>query len=198
MTSDAVTISKRAIRRIAAVFAAVVLFGTGYGVGRLTTSNAAKASLAVKPSTTTGATAPTTTPAPTTTAAASTATTSSTVSKIDTGVEVYGNCTTPSVEPSEIVLACADYGALVQGLQWSTWTAFSATAVGTFDYNDCTPDCADGHQHEIPGTHVTLTVPIQGVGGHLVYSEIQENPEPPSFSNGPYQGGPQPLPTQRV
>jgi hypothetical protein len=61
-------------------------------------------------------------------------------------------------------------------------------------YNDCTPNCAEGHFHHVPGTQVTLTVPARSVGGQLVWSEVQENPEPPGYETGPYHGGPQPLP----
>ena len=115
---------------------------------------------------------------------------------IDTAVGVYGDCTHPSVEPAEIVLTCADNGEVLIGLHWTTWTATSASAVGTFVYNDCTPDCATGQHHSVPGTTVTLSVPVQGAGGNLVWSEIQLNPEPPGYATGPYHGGPQPLPTQ--
>jgi hypothetical protein len=114
----------------------------------------------------------------------------------DSAIGVYGNCTIPSVEPVEIVLACADYGILLQGLHWTSWTAVGATAVGTLVYNDCVPDCADGHDHRVAGTTVTLSVPVHGKGGSLVWSEVQEHPEPPGYATGPYQGGPQPLPTQ--
>src|ERR1039458_7541353 len=69
---------------------------------------------------------------------------------------VRGNCKTPSVEPAEIVLACADYNAVLEALHWTSWTAASATAVGTLVYNDCTPNCAEGHFHHVPGTRVTL------------------------------------------
>jgi hypothetical protein len=78
---------------------------------------------------------------------------------VDTHIRVYGNCTSPAVDPAEIVLACADYGALLEGLRWTNWTAASATAVGTFEYNDCTPSCVEGHHHAVPGTRLTLTVP---------------------------------------
>ena len=77
---------------------------------------------------------------------------------VDAGIEVYGNCKTPSVEPAEIVLACADYNAVLEALHWTSWTAASATAVGILVYNDCTPNCAEGHFHHVPGTRVTLTV----------------------------------------
>ena len=35
---------------------------------------------------------------------------------IDTSIGVYGDCTSPTVEPAEIVLACADYGEVLMGL----------------------------------------------------------------------------------
>lgn len=130
-----------------------------------------------------------------TTAPITTVTTTTTL-PIDTAIGVYGNCTSPSVEPAEIVLTCADYGEVLMGLHWTSWTTTNASAVGTLVYNDCEPDCANGHQHSVPGTTVTLTVPIHGAGGSLVWSEVQENPEPPGYETGPYHGGPQPLPTQ--
>jgi len=116
------------------------------------------------------------------------------LASVDAGIKVYGNCQTPSVEPAEIVLACADGNALLEDLHWTSWTATSATAVGTFVYNDCTPNCAEGHFHHVPGTRVTLTVPSRGAGGQRVWSQVQENPEPPGYATGPYHGGPQPLP----
>ena len=107
---------------------------------------------------------------------------------------MYGNCATPSVEPAEIVLASADYGALLEGLRWTSWTAASARAVGTLVYNDCTPNCVEGHHHDVPATRVVLTVPAHGAGGQVVWSRIQENPEPPGYETGPLHGAPQPLP----
>lgn len=115
---------------------------------------------------------------------------------IDAAIGVYGDCTTPSVEPAEIVLACADDGEVLTGLHWTSWTATSAWAVGTLVYNDCIPDCAAGQRHSVPDTTITLTVPIHGAGGSVVWSEVQESPEPPGYASGPYHGGPQPLPTR--
>jgi len=117
---------------------------------------------------------------------------------VDASIEVYGNCTNPSVEPTEIVLTCADYGELLEGLHWTSWTTSSAMAVGTLVYNDCVPDCASGHHHSVTGTVVTLSVPVRAAGGALVWSLVQEDPEPPGYATGPYHGGPQPLPTQPV
>jgi hypothetical protein len=142
---------------------------------------------------------PRATSAPAATAGASTAPAAATAppaaaGPVGTHIKVYANCTSPTVRPPEIVLACADYGALLEGLRWTSWTAASATAVGTFEYNDCTPSCAEGRHRDIPGTTVTLTVPVEGAGGQVVWSRIQESPEPPGYATGPYHGGPQPLP----
>ena len=126
--------------------------------------------------------------------AASVPATAAGLPSVDAGIEVYGNCKTPTVEPTEIVLACADYNALLEALHWTSWTATSATAVGTFVYNDCTPNCAEGHFRNVPDTRITLTVPTRKAGGQRVWSEIQESPEPPGYATGPYHGGPQPLP----
>ena len=139
-------------------------------------------------SATTTASAPTAGPTPAATTAPPAA------APVDAQVEVYGNCTTPTVEPAEIVLACADYGVMLDGLHWTSWTATSATAVGTLEYNDCTPSCAAGHHQEIPGATVTLTVPVPRAGGQLLWSRVQESPQPPGYATGPFHGGPQPLP----
>ena len=100
------------------------------------------------------------------------------------------------MEPVEIVLTCGDYGEVLPGLHWMSWTSASAKAVGTLSYNDCTPDCARGHRHYVPGTRVILTDPVRGAGGQLVWSRVREAPEPPGYETGPYHGGPQPLSTQ--
>lgn len=132
-----------------------------------------------------------------TTPAAATAP-SGAVARVGTQIKVYGNCTTPGIEPAEIVLACADYGTLLEGLHWTSWTAASAMAVGTLVYNDCTPNCAEGHHHHVPATRITLTVPVHGADGQVVWSQIQEYPEPPGYKTGPYHGRPQPLPIRPI
>jgi hypothetical protein len=114
---------------------------------------------------------------------------------VDTGIGVYGDCKAPSVEPTEIVVTCADDGWVLKDLHWSSWTASEATTVGSLVYNDCHPYCAAGHFHTVPGTHVTLTAPVRGAGGQLVWSHLMQSPELPGYATGPYHGGPFPLPT---
>ena len=121
-----------------------------------------------------------------------------TVAAADTAILVYGDCKIPSVEPSEIVLTCG-YRWYFQGLHW--WRAGrppQATAIGTFVYNDCTPNCAKGHHHEVPSTQVTLTAPVRGASGQLVWSKLQQNPEPPGYDSGPFHGAPSPLPIRPI
>jgi len=45
------------------------------------------------------------------------------------------------------VLACADDGAGLQGLHWTSWTSRLASGYGTEYENDCQPNCAEGHLH---------------------------------------------------
>jgi len=61
-------------------------------------------------------------------------------------------------EPSSYVLACADANTYFQSLHWSSWTAGTASASGTYVANDCQPSCAAGHFHKYPGT-VRLSLP---------------------------------------
>lgn len=151
---------------------------TGTTTASTTTSTAAPTSTSstVTPPTTAATAATTSTtgaPAPPGTAPANSS------SSVDTSIRVYGDCTTTSVEPAGIVLACADYGESVSGLSWSSWTASGASGVGMLIYNDCNPNCAAGHQHSVPGTRVSLSDPVAGAGGQEVWSKITLSPAPP-------------------
>lgn len=171
--------------------------------GHATTSaSAAAASTGARPAgaSSTGASSPAAptsdgSPSPASPATSVAASTSG-AAPVDTGIKVYGDCLTPSVEPSEIVLTCADGNEVLTGLRWDSWTATEATAVGTLEYNDCDPYCAAGHIHAVPDTRVTLTVPVTSGDGQLVWSQVRESPEPPGYRSGPYGGRPQPLPTR--
>jgi hypothetical protein len=115
---------------------------------------------------------------------------------VDAAIEVYADCSSPSVEPKVIILACADGGAVLQDIRWTSWTSTRATGLATFVYNDCSPSCAAGHFRKVAGTTVTLTDPVRGASGRLVWSRLQQSPEPPGYQTGPLHGGPYPLPTQ--
>jgi hypothetical protein len=175
----------------------VTACGGGSSSARSTTPTTQHRSTATSEATTSSSTVPATTFAPTPSSTVSASTEPpTTAGAIDTDIEVYGDCTSPSVEPAEIVLACADYGEVLEGLDWTSWTATKATAIGILVYNDCVPDCAEGHQHSLTGDQVTLTNPVRGAGGRIVWSEAQLVPEIPSYATGPYHGSPLPLDTQ--
>jgi len=97
---------------------------------------------------------------------------------------VFGQCnepgSAPSVKPSMIVLACADFNALLEHLSWSSWTATGATSTGVFTYNDCVPYCALGTFHSVPA-RVQLSYPVETRAGKefatITYSYT--NPSPP-------------------
>jgi hypothetical protein len=161
-----------------------------WGVGLLLLVTAAcsssghKASSSTSTSTSTSTTA-TTVPATTTSTAVPT-----TKVTVDTNVKVYGDCKTATVEPKEIILTCADLGEIVQGVSWSSWTATSATGVGTWLYKDCTPSCATGKSRTLPNTHITLTTPVSDPSGQRVWSQLEASQFPPGLT------GPQSIPTQ--
>lgn len=148
---------------------------------------------AAGPSATAASTAPTTAPTPTTALTAATA--GSADSGVDPSIAVYADCQVASVTPPRLVLACADQNVVVTGLHWSTWNAAGAHGIGTLSYNDCTPNCAVGGRHSVPATQISLSAPVDGADGQLVFSRVQESPQPPGYATGPFHGGPQPLAT---
>ncbi len=57
----------------------------------------------------------------------------------------YNNCGAASVvRPSSITEYCADAGAGVINIKWSSWMTTSAKGAGTFYINSCTPTCVSG------------------------------------------------------
>jgi len=86
----------------------------------------------------------------------------------------------PSIEPTTIVLACADANALLTHLSWSTWTATGAAATGFFTFNLCRPDCAQGTFISVPA-RIQLNYPIETSTGQefATVSYSYANPNPP-------------------
>ena len=57
----------------------------------------------------------------------------------------FNNCGIKAVvKPTTITEYCADAGAGVTGIKWSSWTATSAKGAGSFYILDCTPTCVSG------------------------------------------------------
>ncbi len=50
----------------------------------------------------------------------------------------------PVTKPSSVIQYCADGGAGVVNIKWSSWGATSAKGTGIYYINGCTPTCAGG------------------------------------------------------
>ncbi|GAA1005416.1 hypothetical protein GCM10009551_082970 [Nocardiopsis tropica] len=70
----------------------------------------------------------------------------------------------PAVRPSELVLACADAGAVVSGITWDSWANDTATGSGTLTTKTCEPDCASGGT-QTRTVGVTLHTPVRDPNG---------------------------------
>lgn len=62
------------------------------------------------------------------------------------------DCEYPTQKPRAITLTCADGGLYVDQIIWSRWSPAGATGTGTYNVNDCQPDCADGRFFTAPVT----------------------------------------------
>ena len=149
-------------------------------LGACSSSGGHHASATTSSSSTTSSSTTSTTVAVTTTTAA-----------LARNIKVYGDCKTATFEPSEVVMACGDFGLVYGHLSWTSWTSTSATAVGMMSYKTCEPNCAEGGIRNVPNTRITLSKPVRDPNGQLVWSQLQASQVPP----GRYQQ-PQSIPTQ--
>ncbi len=65
-----------------------------------------------------------------------------------------------AVKPSTIDLS-ADGNGDLNGLTWSSWTAYSAEGYGSFNVNNCQPNCAEGTTVDVT-VSVALSAPTSG------------------------------------
>jgi len=76
------------------------------------------------------------------------------------------------VKPGTITLACADGGAGLKDLHWTSWTPELASAYGTEWQNDCKPSCAQGHVHYYPVVAMLWgSATVTGHPGELRYTK---------------------------
>jgi hypothetical protein len=54
------------------------------------------------------------------------------------------DCVKASSRPKTLTLACGDGNTVLSGLRWSSFGGASASARGTLQANNCTPNCAQG------------------------------------------------------
>jgi phage terminase large subunit-like protein len=80
------------------------------------------------------------------------------------------NCGPLVSAPKSLVLTCADANYAISKLTWSGWGKTAATAKGTVSANDCTPNCAAGHNHSYA---VTITADqLKSCGRAKVYLRV--------------------------
>jgi len=84
------------------------------------------------------------------------------------------NCGTAQVKPNSLTQFCADAGAGLTGIKWSSWTSKSAMGTALYSENDCTPNCAAG---KIFSTKVSviLSQPTT-THGHLYLMKVTFKP----------------------
>ena len=96
--------------------------------------------------------------------------TTSTVVAAALPIAKFSNWT--GIKPTTIYFS-GDAGNIVMGITWSSWTASSAEGQGMWGYEDCIPNCAQGHVTDYPTT-VKLSAVSGGQFTQLV--EIQTGP----------------------
>ena len=67
----------------------------------------------------------------------------------------------PQTRPASFELACADGGAVLTKITWSSWSASGARGTGQLSVNNCQPSCAGGKFVSTP-TAITLSRPRSG------------------------------------
>lgn len=71
------------------------------------------------------------------------------------------SCTNKGVlRPSKYTITCADGYTRWSKAKWKRWGETTATATGIFFENDCTPNCATGHEHHYAAT-IALSKPVK-------------------------------------
>jgi hypothetical protein len=56
----------------------------------------------------------------------------------------FNDCGYPEYKPESLTQYCADAGAGVAKIKWTSWTNSRAQGTGTYYVNICDPNCADG------------------------------------------------------
>jgi hypothetical protein len=149
--------------------------GTGSGTGghAATTVAVGKPHSQPKALTRSAAPAPVATASqPSSTATANQSTVAS-VQRASTKTVVFDCLNHPIAEPGTYVLTCADYGSILEHLNWQSWTSTSAVATGVHSLNDCTPDCAVGKFIDYPAV-ITFwrAEPLAGHSGEKYFTRI--------------------------
>ena len=157
-----ITLRRTTVVRVGIVVAVMAALGVGLAIGLTVGSNSPpppnKSAIATTTTTMARRTASTTTVAPTTT---TTVVPTTTTTLLPT-VLSCGPGSPSEVRPALIFIGCATGNPTVSAMSWSTWGPSGGQGTGTFNENDCQPDCAQGSFTSVPAT-VVVSDPAGGV-----------------------------------
>jgi hypothetical protein len=87
-------------------------------------------------------------------------------------VLITDNCfNSGRIEPTSIVIACADGGLILEDLTWSQWNSKMAAGNGIADVVNCIPSCATGAQIAYQ-VDVKLSAPARVPNGPFYFTNI--------------------------
>ncbi len=81
--------------------------------------------------------------------------------------------TQPQVEPSQIGLS-EDGNGWLNGITWSSWTAYGAEGSGSMNVNDCQPSCAQGDVVNVP-VSIALSAPTGGSSPYFTAMTVRDS-----------------------
>ena len=84
---------------------------------------------------------------------------------------VRSDCVHSRYEPTHIILACGDGNAWLSKIDYTRWGSERARGSARLNYNDCTPDCADGHLVHKTSTFILDTV--RNSDGHRLFGRAR-------------------------
>ena len=156
--------------RITRAFALVVSLSAMAACSSSIHSSSPTTSHGTTPTTSAGTTPPTGAPPATSTTTAVPATTTTSTTAAALPIARFSGWS--GIKPSTIYFS-GDAGNIVSGIEWSVWASDVAIGQGRWGYDDCNPNCAQGHVTDYP-----TTVRLSNVSGGQFTQvvEIQTGP----------------------
>jgi Transglycosylase SLT domain len=78
------------------------------------------------------------------------------------------------LQPTSMILTCADHGTIAQHLHWSSWTGTRATATGVVTWRACAGDCPRAAWGPDSATaQFTLADPVPESGGQILFTKLR-------------------------
>lgn len=97
-----------------------------------------------------------------------------TITAAPSAVPVVINCAQHAqTRPRMYILACADAGAYISKMSWTSWRQATAFGSGTYDFKVCVPSCAAGHVATFPALAALWRVmPLPGHPGVRYFTRM--------------------------